>query len=197
MPRLGDFQADHADIDLRISADDALIDFDNTDFHAAIRFGPGDPSGPPGERLMGDWILPVCSHRYFERHGTVRDLDDLARREMMYVESDALDAWFRFAGEEARERRVKVLNDALAILMAAELGEGIALTRWSLVARDLAAGRFVRPVPTAVPSDWSYWFVTPSHQQDMPKVRAFQHWLAEECARFDRAGPGSPLNVTD
>ncbi len=197
MPRLGDFQANHGDIDLRISADDALVDFDTTDFHAAIRFGPGDPSSPPGVRLMGDWILPVCSPRYFERHGPVRDLDDLAGREMMYVDSDALDAWFRFVDEDARDRRVKVLNDALAILMAAELGEGIALTRWSLVARDLAAGRFVRPVPTAVPSDWCYWFVAPSHQQDMPKVRAFRSWLAEECAQFERAGPASTLNVTD
>ena len=105
----------------------------------------------------------------------------------MYVESEALDAWFRSVGEDARDRRVKILNDALAILMAAELGEGIALTRWSLVARDLAAGRLVRPVSTAVPSDWSYWFVTPSHHHDMPKVQAFQHWLAEECASF--AGP--------
>ena len=41
---------------------------------------------------------------------------------------------FEAIGGQDSERRQKILNDALAILMAAELGEGIALTRWSLVA---------------------------------------------------------------
>lgn len=189
MPRLGDFLEAHPDIDLRVSADDNRVDFDTTDFHAAIRFGPGHWAGLVSEPLMTDWILPVCSPRYLEQHEPIRNVEDLARRDLLYVESDVWDAWFAAVGEEGRGRRQKILNDTLSILMAAELGEGIALARWSLVARDLAAGRLVRAVDRVVETEWSYWFTLPPHHEDMPKVRAFHAWIRTEFEDFG-APPG-------
>jgi LysR family glycine cleavage system transcriptional activator len=189
MPRLGAFQDAHPDLDLRISADDNRIDFEQTDFHAAIRFGPGDAEGLVSEHLLDDWILPVCSPRFLERHGSFSGPEDLAQHDLLFVDSPVWDPWFETVGGHGRERRQKILNDALAILMAAELGEGIALTRWSLVARDLAAGRLVRPVDTLVSTEWSYHFTLPSHHVDMPKIRTFRRWLREECERFERPTP--------
>lgn len=186
MPRLGSFQDAHPDLDLRISADDAKVDFEQSDFHAAIRFGPGDEPGLVSEPLLEDWILPVCSPRYLHLHGPIDGPEALERHPLLFVESPVWDPWFEAVGNHGRERRRKVLNDALAILMAAELGEGIALTRWSLVARDLAAGRLVRPVDTLVPTDWSYQFTLPQHHVEMPKVQAFHRWLQDECDDFER-----------
>jgi LysR family glycine cleavage system transcriptional activator len=186
MPRLGGFQETHADIDLRLSADNAHVDFLTSDVHAAIRFGPGDWKGVTSEPLLEDWILPVCSPRFLHLHGPIDTLDDLAAYDLLYVDSEVWDAWFRHVGEAGRDRRRQLLNDALSILMAAELGEGIALTRWSLVARDIAAGRLVRPVRTAVRTDWAYWFVVPPQHREMPKVRTFHEWLKAECDRFQR-----------
>ncbi len=186
MPRLAGFQEAHGEIDLRISADDARVDFDTTDFHAAIRFGPGDWEGLVSEHLLEDWILPVCSPRYLERHGPLASPADLRHHDLLYVESDVWDAWFRVHGEQGRQRRRRLLNDAVTILMAAEMGEGIALSRWSLVARDIGAGRLARPVRDVVKTDWSYWFTLPPHHRDMPKVQAFKTWLEDECERFDR-----------
>lgn len=190
MPRLGDFRGRHPDIDLRVSADDGRVDFDRTDFHAAIRFGPGDWPGLLAEHLLSDWILPVCSPRYLERHDPIGSVSDLEHHDLLYVDSEVWNAWFRVVGDHGRARRQKLLNDTPAILMAAEFGEGIALSRWSLVARDLAAGRLVRPVDTIVQTDWSYWFVMPPHHQDMPKVRTFHEWLRGECSRFERPVAG-------
>jgi LysR family glycine cleavage system transcriptional activator len=189
MPRLGAFQDAHADLDLRISADDNRVDFEQTDFHAAIRFGPGDAEGLVSEHLLEDWILPVCSPRFLELHGPFADTESLGRHALLFVDSPVWDPWFQTVGGQGRERRQKILNDALAILMAVELGEGIALTRWSLVARDLAAGRLVRPVDTLVPTDWSYYFTLPSHHVDMPKVQTFWRWLKQECDQFERPTP--------
>jgi LysR family glycine cleavage system transcriptional activator len=77
-----------------------------------------------------------------------------------------------------------LLNDSLSILMAAEQGQGIALSRWSLVARDIEAGRLVRPIKTVVKTDWSYYFVSPQRYFDLPKVEVFRQWLADHCAEF-------------
>lgn len=195
MPRLGDFQERHGSIDLRINTGDAPVDFDRTDFHAAIRFGPGATEGVDAVLLLEDWILPVCSPRYLSRHPDLRTPRDLERHDLLYVDSDLWDPWFQAMGAHGKIRRQKVLNDAMAILMAAELGEGIALSRWSLVARDIAAGRLVRPLPGAVKTAWSYWFLTPTQHRDMPKVRIFREWLKDQCDGFERpdaeAGPPS------
>ena len=70
--------------------------------------------------------------------------------------------------------------------MAAEQGQGIALSRWSLVARDLLAGRLVRPIPKVVKTDWSYFFVSPPHYFDFPKVVFFRKWMETSCQMFEK-----------
>ncbi len=195
MPRLGHFQEQHPDIDLRISADEAIIDFDRTDVQLAIRFGPGNYGDLAAEPLMEDWILPVCSPRFLAEHGPLDSAAALREHDLLYVDSPVWDSWFRVMGDYGRQRRVKLLNNAMAILMAAELGEGIALTRWSLVARDIAHGRLVRAVPSIVRTDWSYWLVGPTQHMELPKARAFLHWLEAECAEFERPEPDRAKSV--
>lgn len=184
LPRLSEFHEAQPLIDLRISADNEVVDFDQSDFHAAIRFGPGQWHGLQTERLLRDWVLPVCSPRLLAERGPIRSVEDLQRFNLLFVESEVWDAWFRVVGEQGRKRRWPLLDDSLAILMAAEQGEGVALTRWSLVARDIEAGRLVRPIDTIVRTDWSYHFVAPAHYFDLPKVASLRTWLAAQCAAF-------------
>jgi LysR family glycine cleavage system transcriptional activator len=184
LPRLADFYESHPEIDLRINADNGRVDFALTDFHAAIRFGPGKWSGLKAQILMDDWILPVCSPELLKQIGPVSSSEELQAHDLFFVESEVWDAWFRVLGESGRESRWPLLNDSLSILMAAEQGQGIALTRWSLVARDIDAGRLVRPIKTVVKTDWSYYFVSPPQFFDLPKVAIFRQWLVDHCAKF-------------
>jgi LysR family glycine cleavage system transcriptional activator len=186
LPRLGEFYGIHPQIDLRINADNSVVNFDHSDFHAAIRFGPGRWPGLGSVKMLDDWILPVCSPRLLKEIGPVESVVELQRHDLLFVESEIWDAWFRVIGESGRDSRWPLLNDSLSILMAAEQGQGIALTRWSLVARDIAAGRLVRPVDTVVRTDWSYYFVAPPHYFELPKVAALRDWILEHCERFER-----------
>jgi LysR family glycine cleavage system transcriptional activator len=77
-----------------------------------------------------------------------------------------------------------VLDDSASILTAAEQGHGLALARWSLVAGDLDAGRLVRPSAQSVRQQHSYYFVAPSQNFDLPKVRRFRDWLRDVCNQF-------------
>ncbi len=184
MPRLADFYQSNPDIDLRVNVHNELVNFSDTDFHAAIRFGPGEWKGLNAERILRDWIMPVCSPRLLREIGPIESAEQLQEHKLLFVESEVWDAWFRVIGDGGRKKRWPLLNDSLAILMAAEQGEGIALSRWSLVARDISAGRLVRPINTVVRTDWSYYFVTPPAYSDMPKVIQFRKWILEQCKAF-------------
>ena len=61
VPRLGRFQTAHPDIDLRISASFALVDFDRDDVDVAIRWGNGTYPGLTAVHFMTEDIFPVCS----------------------------------------------------------------------------------------------------------------------------------------
>jgi len=186
MPRLTDFYRVESQIDLRINADANPVNFDETDFHAAIRFGPGKWPGLKSMKLLDDWILPVCSPRLLREIGPINSAAELQQHNLLFVESEIWGAWFKALGESSEKRRWPLLNDSLSILMAAEQGQGIALSRWSLVARDIDAGRLVRPIQTVVKTDWSYYFVSPPHFFDMPKVTLFRDWMEESCQMFER-----------
>jgi LysR family glycine cleavage system transcriptional activator len=185
MPRLSEFYSKQPQIDLRINADNTPVNFENTDFHAGIRFGAGRWPGVKTSKMLDDWILPVCSPRLIREIGPIASVEDLQKHDLLFVESEVWDSWFRVLGERGRESRWPLLNDSLSILMAAEQGQGIALSRWSLVARDITAGRLVRPIDTVVKTDWSYYFVAPPHYYDLPKVAAFRDWILGHCERFE------------
>lgn len=186
MPRLADFYRTESEIDLRINADSSPVNFDESDFHAAIRFGTGRWPGLKAVKLLDDWILPVCSPRLLRKIGPINSTEELQQHDLLFVEHEVWEAWFKALGESSQERRWPLLNDSLSILMAAEQGQGIALSRWSLVARDLAAGRLVRPIPKVVKTDWCYYFVSPPHYFNIPKVARFREWMEESCQMFEK-----------
>ena len=184
MPRLVGFYSSEPNIDLRINADNAMVDFDESDMHAAVRFGSGKWPGLEILKLADDWILPVCSQQLLDETGPVNSVEDLQQRELLFLESKMWDPWFRVMGKSTRDSRWSKLNDSISVLMAAEQGEGIALSRWSLVARDIEAGRLVRPIDAVVKADWSIYFVAPPHYFDLPKVVAFREWLLDHFNQF-------------
>ena len=185
MPRLVGFYSAEPNIDLRINADNAMVNFDDSDMHAAVRFGTGNWPGLKALKLSDDWILPVCSQQLLDESGPITSIEDLQARDLLFLESDMWEPWFRQMGKSTRDSRWSKLNDSISVLMAAEQGEGIALSRWSLVARDIEAGRLVRPIDAVVKADWSSYFVAPSHYFDLPKVAAFRQWLLDHFDRFE------------
>jgi LysR family transcriptional regulator, glycine cleavage system transcriptional activator len=184
LPRLPEFYATHPAIDLRINADVAPIDFAETDFHAAIRFGRGVWPGLEAVKLLDDWTLPVCSRALLEVHGALTAPDEIERYPLLHSRDEPWGAWLSSIGGHAGERRGPVFDDSISIVLAAEQGLGLALARWSLVAAELASGRLVRPLPIAVRSEFAYYFVAPAHYFSMPKVSEFRAWLEDCCRAF-------------
>src|SRR5688572_595817 len=61
LPRLPDFNEKHPDIDLRLHTSASLVDFLRSEVQIAIRFGTGQWPQLHAEKLLDEWLVPVCS----------------------------------------------------------------------------------------------------------------------------------------
>lgn len=185
LPRLGDFYQKHPEVDLRFSASRELVDFMQTDFHAAVRYGAGTWAQLQAEKMLDDWVFPVASPALFAKLGPITTLGDLNKYPLLHSASEPWVDWLRrVGGDTTRIERGPILDDSASVLAAAEQGHGLVLARWSLVAGDLAAGRLVRPSSQSVRQHNSYYFVGPAHNFEVPKVIRFRNWLREVCNEF-------------
>ncbi|HEU4602703.1 MAG TPA: transcriptional regulator GcvA [Steroidobacteraceae bacterium] len=186
LPRLSDFYRRYPDIDLRFNASRELVDFMQTDFHAAVRYGGGHWTDVKAERMLDDWVFPVTSPAMFAKLGPINTVADLNKYPLLHSASEPWGDWLRrLGGDTTRVERGPVMDDSASLLAAAEQGHGLALARWSLVAGDLAAGRLVRPTNQSVRQHNAYYFVAPSTNFDLPKVLRFRDWLHEVCGQFE------------
>lgn len=185
LPRLGDFHQKCPEVDLRFSASRDLVDFMQSDFHAAVRYGGGSWSNLKAEKMLEDWVFPVASPALFAKLGEVSTIADLAKYPLLHSAREPWGDWLRrVGGDTTRVEHGPVMDDSASLLEAAEQGHGLALARWSLVAGDLAAGRLVRPSSQSVRQSNAYYFVAPVHHFDLPKVIRFRDWLREVCNEF-------------
>jgi LysR family glycine cleavage system transcriptional activator len=185
LPRLGEFTRRHPEIEVRFGPPRAALDFGRDDFHAAILYGPGQWAGLRAERLLDEWVFPVCSPALLARLGPIDTLADFARYPLLHGRAEPWPDWLRRVGGDTTRAEVPPQpEDASAILAAVEQGRGVALARWSLVAADLAAGRLVRPMMPSVQQASAWFLVAPPEQFALPKVVRFRAWLVECCREF-------------
>ena len=191
LPRLSHFRKAQPDIDVLVTAGDALVDFDRDDFDMGIRYGRGVYPGLRVDVLMNDETFPVCSPTLVDGPRPLRAPADLRHHTLLHdvVGGTADDPDWRFwmeqAGVEGLDpNRGPGFSHASYVLSAAIAGDGVALGRRSLVADAMRAGSLVCPFGPVIPSTYVYSLVSPSHKADLPKVAAFRDWLLAEVESF-------------
>jgi LysR family glycine cleavage system transcriptional activator len=196
LPRLGEFTRRHPEIEVRFGPPRAALDFSRDDFHAAIIYGLGPWPGLKAERLLDEWVFPVCSPALLAKLGPIDTLSDFTRYPLIHSRSEPWVDWLRrVGGDTTRAETIPQLEDSSAALAAVEQGAGVALARWSLVASELAAGRLVRPMLPSVQQRRAWYLVAPPEHFSLPKVVRFRTWLLECCQEFaaptgETLGPG-------
>ena len=185
LPRLTDFYQQHPEIDLRFNASRSLVDFAQTDFHAAVRYGNGKWPDLRAEHVMDEWVFPVASPALAAQHGAVRTVGELQKYRLLNSAHEPWSDWLRrLGGDTTRLEQGPMLEDSISVLNAAERGEGLALARWSLVADDLAVGRLVRVGTQSVRQRAAYYLVAPPEHFALPKLQRFHAWLSSCCQQF-------------
>jgi LysR family glycine cleavage system transcriptional activator len=197
LPRIEVFQRQHAEIDIRVSANDALSDLDDPELDVALRCCLPADAGPGAVRLFGETVTPVVSRGYWERvqdgrEPPLRAPRDLARHTCIEQE-DALSGvsglewrhWLDAQGEtEVQPRRWMALTYTYQQVQAALAGHGVALARVSMVVDALARGELLEPfgAEARLRSDRAYWRVAGRAASARPEVEAFVAWVDAEAA---------------
>jgi LysR family glycine cleavage system transcriptional activator len=187
MPRLPRFEAENPGIDLRIETSAALIDFQRSEFHAAIRLGTGPWAGLYSEKLLDEWLVAVCQPAMLAKLGPVNSHADLKRYRLLHSSSEPWSSWLLGTPHIDATLRLSI-DDSTAIVRAAEAGSGLALARWSLVADEIKSGRLAMASRQITPHAFGYHFVCPPKHRDMPKVAGFHGWLRGEAAKHGPPG---------
>lgn len=186
-PRIGEFAARHDDLDLRVSATAQHVDFTDDAIDLAIRHGNGDWPALFSIRLCTEMWLPVCAPGLARRRLAPRDL---AKLPLIHHRDDAgWRRWFEARGLDAsgKEPRGVTFSDMSLAIDAAVAGQGVALARSALAARDLVAGRLVCPSPVREPAEFAYWIVRPKDRTRGRKIIRFTEWLRAEAGEEEKA----------
>lgn len=195
VPRLGDFRAAHPEIDLQLDARLELAVPGQRGIDSGLRYGAGDWPGLVAIPLARERLFPVWAPAYAARLGLAAPAD-LARATLLRHLRQHWQPWFAAAGIAMEEPRDgPVYEDAGLLLEAAAAGEGVALARSLLVARDLAAGRLVAPFGIAVEDRRGYYLVRPAApRRANAAADTLARWItatlaAEQAAGADRRLP--------
>ena len=209
IPRLEAFQRSHADIDIRVSASDKLVDLDEPDLDLALRTCPVERAPAGALRLFGETLTPVISPWLAQRvaRGEAPPLDrpaDLALHALAEEEDHAPGAallswrhWLTVMGEpKLQPRRWMVFNFTHQQVQAALIGQAVALGRLALIAEPLARGELIEPFGAAgrIESNNVYWLIPTVAGQARREVAEFARWLLGQ-AELTRAAMAAEAPV--
>lgn len=191
IPRLGAFHARHPEIDLQLTSSMEAVDFERSDFDAAIRSGHGAWPHWSCLALAPIDLMPVCSPLLLQGPTPLRSPADLAHHTLLHSVARPGDwaIWLSSCGERdvTADGGIRFDNGSLAYQAAIE-GVGVAIAQRVLVLDDLRSGKLAAPFEHLVRSGESYYFVTPPNRLS-PKVRAFRDWLRTIAQQVDGARP--------
>ena len=195
-PRLHRFSSAHPDIDVRISSSLTNANFITDGVDIAIRnmaFESTSDRTQTIERLHEISLVPVCSPRLLQKHGTITSGRQLARLPLIHddtltgrVSIPTWAEWFAAAGvKDIDLRRGLSFNMADDALDAAVEGAGVLLAHDLLAYDDLRTGRLVIPVRLGLAVERGFHLVWPKGRKPTPATEKFRYWIRQEIAALD------------
>ncbi|SAL40662.1 LysR family transcriptional regulator [Caballeronia peredens] len=189
LPRVERFQRRHPYYDLRIDTSQRLVDFTADRIDVGIRYGAGVWPDIVPTFLLRDEFFPVCSPALLQGEHALKTPADLRHHRLIHDVSmsdsgvfPTWRSWLLHAGcrEPVDTDRGLQLNDSALAIQTAISGNGVALGRTTLVERDLAEGRLVKPFEPMQGCELAYYLVHRKEKSQSAPVLAFKEWLLEE-----------------
>ncbi|MCC7632526.1 LysR family transcriptional regulator [Stenotrophomonas rhizophila] len=174
LPRLADFSARHADIELRLQTHNNRIDLAGEGLDLAIRFGDGDWQGQHCTAVLDAPFAPLCAPALARG---LRHPRDLANTPLLRsYRSDEWPRWLQAAGAPELDARGPVFDSSLTLASAAAAGAGVALLPLKMFEQDLAQGRLIQPFAQTLDLG-RYWLTRLRSRTESDAARRFREWL--------------------
>lgn len=187
LPRLGAFQTAYPHIDVRVAANNRLLDLEQEGIDLAIRYCREAQATRGATLLFQEHIVPVANKSVAAV--AFRDDNDLSQQVLLELD-DRMRPWLRWSdwlrGQGLRGVEPKAylhFNQYDQVIHAAIEGHGVALGRIGLIFPMLKDGRLVaQPGKDIESSDYAYWLVQMSGAP-RPEVAALRDWIMNDVAR--------------
>ena len=180
--RLPRFIAAHPGLKLNLRASLELVDFQVDRVDAAIRMGPGSWEGTSQAHLFTDELVAVAAPDFNGGNLPQTPAEIVAAPLIRSVES--WSTWLSAAGLPQTPLGGPVYSDSNLVVEALRQGQGVSLTRRSLVHDLVRDGELVLLSDIAVPYQNPYWLIWPMRSHGTAKLRSFTDWLNGEIAAY-------------
>jgi DNA-binding transcriptional LysR family regulator len=196
IPRLSAFRKVHADVDVRISANNAVLDLDREQIDIAIRYCPLSAAPPGSIRMFGEEIVPICGRQLLKsRTPPLKVATDLRHHTLLHFDHPegsipwlSWSVWLESAGmPDLKPAGALRFSHYDQVVAAAIAGQGVALGRRPLVANLIADGSLVAPFKSDSVTDRAYFIVRAMATHARRDVDDFVAWLTVESAQLERA----------
>lgn len=180
--RLPEFRRLHPDINLRITSNIWVGDTD-VEADLEIRHGQGKWTGLKADRLTWDSLVPVCSPSLATDLKPLNTPEDLAHHQLLHVlgYEEGWGYWLKKAGADRVDSSQGLQFDTLiSALRLAELGQGVALARSSLVEHMLEQGTLIAPFEQRFSTEEAFYLVYSPLVTAKPQAAAFIAWLVSQ-----------------
>jgi len=189
VPRLHHFYEEHPGTELTFDTSMRYADIARGQSDLAIRFGIGPYSGLRKERLLEEYVLPLCSPKLCPEEGDIPGVTDLHRFTLLHVDGETRDrSWLDWPGwanehdlgSATLEKGPRFTQSTMALQAAVE-GQGIVLCGLSFSLDEILAGRLVAPFGADCVSKtrFAYDLVYLPAREKHPVFVAFQKWIKE------------------
>jgi len=206
LPRLGGFQQAHPDIDVRLAADNKVLDLRTGAADLAVRYC-AEAGAPPGARhLFDEVVVPVVhpARAGLRLDGPAAQARTTLARTVLIEYDDPRRPWLRWADRleamglaDAPPRGVVHYNQYDQVIQAALIGQGVALGRLALVEPMIADGRLAAldAIREERPAGYGYWLVA-ADTATRPEVATVIGWIMAEAAQVADRLAGRPAPLT-
>lgn len=198
-PLLPSFLTEHREVTLTLSLNDRVVDLIAEGIDVAIRIAPMNDSNLVGVKLADNRRVVVASPAYLKRHGTPKNLAELAQHNCLAISSDGSQRGWSFR-QGGKVITMKVsgnmeCNDGEVLHHWALAGKGLAWRSLWEVGSEIAAGQLISVLDDfAAPSNNIYAVF--AQRRHLPlRVRAFVDFLRRAYAAPDywhKKIPGEP-----
>ena len=193
LPRLTAFQQTHPGIEIRLAADNRLLDLNAESIDLAIRYCSRAAAPEGAVWLFGETVVPVAHPALGKQH--LRSAADLTGEYLLEYDEPRLPSlqwseWLKAMGwENSRPRGMQRFNQYDQLMQAAASGQGIAIGRLELIQPLLAQGRLqVLTAPHRLAdTGFSYWLLW-ADAEPRDDVRKVGEWILAAARATAAAG---------
>jgi len=193
MPRVMRWMDLNPELEIRVEASHARVDFNRSASDICISFGEQDYTGVNyaglhKELLLVDSVSMFASPQLLQNFSDSADLAAIAQLPMIHVDwgddnhnLPDWEDWLQAAGLDMAVPKAGVhFNLSSMAIEAAVQGKGLLLGQNMFITNELASGQLVKPLELSLPLGQAYYLVYPKRTLDNAHAAAFIEWLLQD-----------------